>query len=66
MGIVQIQESYCKVCRLCISACPKGVLQVEERINALGYYVIGVGSEECVACGRCAVSCPEGAIEVYR
>ena len=39
MAKVQILENYCKSCRLCITACPRDVLKIGDKVNASGYEV---------------------------
>ena len=68
MGSVKINESRCKGCELCISVCPKSVLQInDESVNKMGYHPAEVRiQDECTACANCAIMCPDGAISVYR
>lgn len=67
MAKVEILKEYCKSCKICISACPKGVLQIGKAVNAAGYEVAEMKEgAECIGCKACATVCPETAIEVYR
>ena len=67
MAKITVIEKYCKSCRLCISACPKEVLQIGKTVNEKGYEIVEMKSgAECIGCKMCAVMCPEAAIEVYK
>ena len=67
MAKITILENYCKSCRLCISACPQGVIQIGSKINDKGYEVAEMKENaECIGCKMCAVMCPEAALEVYK
>ena len=67
MAKIQVLEKYCKSCRLCLSACPRDVLQIGTRGNELGYEVAEMKEgAECIGCKMCAVMCPEAAIEVFK
>lgn len=67
-GIVTFEEGRCKGCGLCVDACPKKIVALDEtRINAKGYnpaYVTDMNA--CIACGFCAMMCPDVVIRVER
>lgn len=65
---VIINGDKCKGCELCISFCPKGVLEIEnENSNAAGYYPAHAARlEDCVGCLSCARMCPEIAIRIEK
>jgi NAD-dependent dihydropyrimidine dehydrogenase PreA subunit len=67
-GLVIIDEDRCKGCGLCVSVCPKRVLQLAEgRFNAKGYRPVEViAPEACTGCARCAVICPDVVFTVYQ
>lgn len=66
-GRVVVNESFCKGCELCVSACPQEVLALSsERITAKGYHPAELAAQGCTGCGVCAIVCPEAAIIVYR
>lgn len=65
-GRVEILNTYCKSCSLCVDACPKKVLRISDRINNKGYRYVEQFGEDCIGCGICAVRCPDGVIEVFR
>ncbi len=63
-----IDAAACKGCGLCIGACPKTILVLdEEHLNAKGYPPAVLTDEvACIGCAACAVMCPECAITVKR
>ena len=64
---ITIDINRCKGCYLCIEACPKNIIEVGDRLNALGCYPAQqIEGGECTACALCARVCPDAAIEVYR
>jgi 2-oxoglutarate ferredoxin oxidoreductase subunit delta len=66
-GRIVVDESFCKGCELCVSACPQEVLALSmELITAKGYHPAALIAQGCTGCGICAIVCPEAAIEVYR
>jgi 2-oxoglutarate ferredoxin oxidoreductase subunit delta len=67
-GMVIIDEDRCKGCGLCVTFCPKQVLQLaEERFNVKGYPPVEkVNPEACIGCATCATVCPDLVFTVYR
>ncbi len=67
-GKLVIRADRCKGCRLCVSVCPKHVLDLEPVIvNKKGYHNVYLTDEDgCIACGSCGMMCPDGIINVYR
>ena len=66
-GWIVVNDTYCKGCSLCITACPQEVLQLDmSRITPKGYHPAQMTEETCTGCGICAVVCPDVAITVYR
>ncbi len=66
-GWVQIDESLCKGCDLCVHYCPVDVLALDsERLTPQGYHPAVLAKEGCTGCSICAIVCPEAAITVYR
>ncbi len=58
-----IDINMCKGCGLCISVCPKKVLEISDEINVKGYYpACQVRPADCVFCATCCVMCPDVAI----
>ena len=67
MARVEIISERCKSCQNCNKFCPKGVLELGDKVNSKGYeYVVPVNKDACIACCMCARICPDGAIEVYK
>ncbi len=67
MAKIIIDEERCKGCELCTVVCPKGILELSNKINKKGYLVIQVTDmDACIGCGNCALMCPDIAIEVWR
>lgn len=67
-GIVTFNLDRCKGCGLCVSVCPKQILQLNESItNIKGYHPSGIIDQDaCIACGNCARICPDSVITVQR
>jgi 2-oxoglutarate ferredoxin oxidoreductase subunit delta len=58
---VIIAKDTCKGCGLCVTVCPKGILQLSKtEINAKGYSPIEVTDMAlCIGCASCAKMCPD-------
>jgi len=67
-GFVKFRNEKCKGCGLCVSACPKKIIKIDESaVNAMGYQTAAAyDMEGCIACANCAVMCPDGVISVYK
>ncbi len=63
---VLIATDRCKGCELCISACTKGSLALDEgRVNVLGYHPVQlVNAATCTSCVLCARVCPDCVLTV--
>jgi len=70
MARISIFADLCKSCKLCIGACPRGLIAMDEKsINAKGFHPAAPTAEnenKCVGCTFCAIICPDCAIEVYK
>ncbi len=67
MKKVTFNESLCKGCGLCVQACPKKILKLGNKINAIGYAVAEcVDEASCISCSFCATMCPDCVIEVHK
>jgi len=68
MGKVTVSEKLCKGCGLCVTACPRKIMALDEgKINEAGYHPAHVIDEEkCTACAMCALMCPDVAIVVEK
>ncbi len=66
--MIVIAEDLCKGCGLCVDACPKKILYIDEKKrNKGGYHPVEITSqEECISCALCAEVCPDVVIEVYK
>jgi 2-oxoglutarate ferredoxin oxidoreductase subunit delta len=56
---VIINDRWCKGCDICVSFCPKNVLERPEGGKAQVARV-----EDCTRCGICEIMCPDLAIQV--
>lgn len=68
MAVITVNEDVCKGCGLCIEACPKKIMDIEERrLNKKGYHPAHcVNMEQCIGCAFCATMCPDVAITVEK
>lgn len=66
-GRLEFRTDRCKGCELCVSVCPKKILELDKvNVNKKGYHPISVTNmDECIACANCALMCPDGVINVY-
>ena len=61
----KIDEDRCKGCGLCVSICPKKVLEISEAVNTRGYFAVyQARPDDCNFCALCCVMCPDVAIEI--
>ncbi len=66
-GRIEVSESFCKGCELCVAACPPKVLGLDgARLTAKGDHPVRLVSSGCTGCGICAIVCPEAALTVFR
>ena len=60
-----IDVERCKGCGLCVSVCPKNVLDISDKINSMGYFpAYQARPEDCVRCAICCIMCPDVAISI--
>jgi 2-oxoglutarate ferredoxin oxidoreductase subunit delta len=60
-----IDENLCKGCGLCVSVCPKNVLEISSQVNAKGYFpAYQARPEDCIKCAICCTMCPDVAISI--
>ena len=64
---IEINEEKCKGCNLCVSVCPKNILEINRKtLNKAGYYAVEARDETaCIGCTNCALMCPDGVIHLY-
>jgi 2-oxoglutarate ferredoxin oxidoreductase subunit delta len=61
----RIEVDVCKGCSLCISVCPKNVLEIDQKVNAKGYFpAYQARPEDCIKCAICCNICPDVAISI--
>ena len=68
MANVTFRQERCKGCGLCVSVCPKKILQNDKtRLNSKGYHPISCTDQSlCIGCTFCAVQCPDSVITVEK
>ena len=66
-GWIEVSDTYCKGCELCLSVCPQEVLRLDmTHLTSRGYHPAHIYKDGCTGCAICAVICPDAAITVYR
>ena len=70
MARIRIFNDLCKSCKLCVGACPRGLIAMDaSTINAKGFHPAAATPEneaKCIGCGFCYMVCAHCAIEVDR
>ncbi|NNK84912.1 MAG: 4Fe-4S binding protein [Desulfobacterales bacterium] len=60
-----IDNERCKGCGLCVTICPKNVLEIMDQVNTKGYFpVYQARPEDCIKCALCCTMCPDMAITI--
>lgn len=60
-----IETDTCKGCGLCVSVCPKKVLELGKKVNVRGYFpAYQARPDDCVRCAICCNMCPDVAISI--
>ena len=64
---LDIATDRCKGCGLCVGACPRHVLALDESVvNRLGYHPVTLtDAPACTSCAICARVCPDAVFTVY-
>ena len=61
----QIDEERCKGCGLCVTVCPKHVLEIAADVSPKGYFpAFQARPEDCIFCATCCRMCPDVAITI--
>ena len=68
MAKLTFKTDNCKGCGLCVSACPKKIVELnKEKRNAKGYFpAYCTDQEACISCAMCATMCPDCAIVINK
>ena len=67
MAKTTFKEELCKGCGLCVSACPKKIVVLQDKLNSKGYHPAGViEHDKCIGCAFCATMCPDCVITVEK
>ncbi len=68
MAKVFIDINKCKGCGLCVEACPKDILKLDDKkINIKGYHPSScIDMDKCIGCAFCATMCPDLCIKVEK
>ena len=62
-----IDNDRCKGCGLCVTVCPKKVLEITDQVNAKGYFpAFQARPDDCIHCSACCIMCPDVAITITR
>ena len=60
-----IDVERCKGCGLCVTVCPKDVLEISNQVSAKGYFpAFQARPEKCIYCATCCRMCPDVAITI--
>lgn len=68
MNKVTFSADLCKGCGLCVSVCPKKIINLDtSQLNKKGYHPAFVTEQDkCIACAMCALMCPDVVIVVEK
>ena len=67
MIVFKINDLLCKGCGLCVSVCPKKLIEYSDVVSAKGYRMVKMkDAGACIACAACARMCPDSCIEIYK
>jgi 2-oxoglutarate ferredoxin oxidoreductase subunit delta len=61
----RVDKDRCKGCGLCVTVCPKNVLEIAKEMNTKGYFpAYQARPEDCIFCAICCTMCPDVAIAI--
>ncbi len=65
---VEFREELCVGCGLCVSVCPRKILEISNnKVNASGCLIAYViDTSKCIGCGSCTMICPENVIKIIK
>lgn len=68
MPKVSFRQDRCKGCGLCVSVCPKKIVNLDMKtLNDKGYHPAAVSDmSQCIACTFCATICPDCVITIEK
>ena len=68
MAKITFKKELCKGCGLCVAACPKHLIFLDNgTLNMKGYNVAAINDEAaCIGCASCALMCPDCVIKVEK
>lgn len=68
MPKVSFRQDRCKGCGLCVSVCPKKIVEMDNSsLNSKGYHPAKVSDmSKCIACAFCATICPDCVITIEK
>ncbi len=68
MAKVTFDIDRCKGCGLCVTACPKKILEMsKDKMNAKGHHPAQMTDQDaCIGCAFCATMCPDCVITVEK
>ncbi|NLY17376.1 MAG: 4Fe-4S binding protein [Clostridiaceae bacterium] len=68
MAQVTFITDKCKGCALCVHACPKHIIKMNEQsLNEKGYHPAEITDmDKCIGCAFCATICPDCVIIVEK
>ena len=68
MNKVTFNTERCKGCSLCVTVCPKHIIELDvHQLNSKGYHPAKITDQEkCIACAMCATMCPDCVIKVEK
>lgn len=66
MEKLKINQRRCKGCKLCVSVCPKKILELDKNsLNSKGYHPVFITDlDKCIRCAFCATICPDSVFEL--